>query len=294
MKFQKIYIIYNPKSTGDSKSMASELKDDLHERLPKIDCELVPTKHAGHAKKLAKDIAKKDARPLIISSSGDGGYNEVVNGVMAAGSPNAICAVLPAGNANDHSRTMHNKPLADLIVKGDVAKVDLLKVTVQGSAPKKEVMYAHSYVGLGISPAVAVELNRHNLNPLTEALIVMRTFLKYRSFKIKHSGNFIKLDSLLFANINQMAKVLKLASANRPDDGKFEIIAFPGASKWHLIRHLTKAAARHADGVKRVDNYEFNTIKKLHMQIDGEVMTIPSGAKVTVQSAHKALQTFMS
>lgn len=36
---------------------------------------------------------------LIVSVSGDGGYNEVVNGVVQAGNPNAVCAVMAAGNA---------------------------------------------------------------------------------------------------------------------------------------------------------------------------------------------------
>jgi hypothetical protein len=37
--------------------------------------------------------------------SGDGGYNEVVDGVMQAGDTGTVCAVMAAGNANDHRRT---------------------------------------------------------------------------------------------------------------------------------------------------------------------------------------------
>ena len=38
-----------------------------------------PTERAGHARDLAKQAAGT-GRPLIVSVSGDGGYNEVVDG----------------------------------------------------------------------------------------------------------------------------------------------------------------------------------------------------------------------
>ena len=72
--------------------------------------------------------------PLIVSVSGDGGYNEVVNGVMDAGNDRAVCAVRAAGNANDHRRVTREQPLADAIVAGDVRRIDLLRLTV-GSGP---------------------------------------------------------------------------------------------------------------------------------------------------------------
>lgn len=291
--FSSISIIFNPNSTGDSKTMAKELEDELRQKLLDMDCKCVPTQHAGHAIELARTIAQQEKAPLIVSSSGDGGYNEVINGVMKAGNSNAVCAVLPAGNANDHSRTMQDRPLAKAIAKGTTTKIDLLKVTIETAADMRNVKYAHSYVGLGITPVVAVELNRHSLNALKELFVVMKSFLKYHPFKIKHGGKVFKLDSLLFGNINQMAKVLTLAPQNRPSDGKFEVVSFPSDRKWNLVRRLAKAATSHLENVQTAEKYEFSVIKKMPIQIDGEVTKLPAGSVVTIESAHNALLTVL-
>ena len=60
----------------------------------------------------------RPARRSLVSVSGDGGNNEVVNGVMAS------------GNANHHARVMHDEPLVELKKTGVTANIDLLKMTV--------------------------------------------------------------------------------------------------------------------------------------------------------------------
>jgi diacylglycerol kinase (ATP) len=90
---------------------------------------LSPTEHAGHARDLARDAAAT-GHPLIISVSGDGGYNDVVDGVMQAGNEDVVCAVMAAGNANDHRRTTFERPLADAVVAGAARRIDLLRLTV--------------------------------------------------------------------------------------------------------------------------------------------------------------------
>ena len=79
--FDTIVLIYNPKSTNDAQAKAEDFKADLkkiHYR-----AKLAPTDHRGHAREIAKHYVAKYSNPLIISVSGDGGYNEVVNGVRA-------------------------------------------------------------------------------------------------------------------------------------------------------------------------------------------------------------------
>lgn len=292
--FNSVAIIYNPKSTGSSKEDAKELEKSLKETLRRVPIKCIATKYAGHAEELAYELAKSREKPLIISSSGDGGYNEVINGVMQAGRDgrSAICAVLPAGNANDHSRTMQDRPLWKAIKKGKVAKIDLLRVNIQ-SSESTVVRYAHSYVGLGLTPVIATELNRHTLNSFKESILVIKTFFKHRPFKIRRGSRTIRLDSLIFANINQMAKVLTLAKSNKPDDGQFEVISFPHGHKFLLIKKLFKAAAVGLKTTKRTDNYSFRIIKKMPMQLDGEVVPLAAGTKVQITAAKKILQTFV-
>jgi diacylglycerol kinase family enzyme len=288
--FSEILIIYNPNSTGNSEGNAKNLRRKLKKSLSKMYIECVPTQYAGHGEKLARDFSKKYKRPLIVSSSGDGGYNEVINGIMQANSQ-AISAVLPSGNANDHSRVMQDRPLYETIIKNKISKIDLLKVEIKGKT--RLVRYAHSYVGLGLTPVVATELNRHTLNAFRETWLVLKTFYKYRPFKIRYQNKTYTLDSLIFTNINEMAKILTLAPINRPDDGKFEIITFPHNRKLMLIRKLFKAATTGLAKTERRNKYQFTIIKDMPMQLDGEVLKVKKGSRVNVVSVKQVLSTIV-
>ena len=150
--FDRVVLIFNPNSTGNAKDKAAELREQLSVRVPQLPVELSATQHAGHARDLARDAARV-GQPLLVSVSGDGGYNEVVNGVMASGSEQAVCAVLAAGNANDHRRTTREQPLADTIVAGNVSRIDLLKLTVDGDDAVRPLLHrARADPGRGRRP----------------------------------------------------------------------------------------------------------------------------------------------
>jgi diacylglycerol kinase (ATP) len=144
MHYSKATIIFNPNSTGPSAAYAKDLKSNLQKKYPKLNIDLHPTKYAGHAEKLAYDAAMSSKRPLVISSSGDGGYNEVINGIMKAQNKGAkpTCAVLPAGNANDHSRTLQAKPLLKAIQNESEKNIDLLKININNGS-HVNFRYAH-------------------------------------------------------------------------------------------------------------------------------------------------------
>jgi len=273
---------------SDAKQLASQLRKIL----PDTSIKCVPTKYAGHAEKLACNLARIRSKPLIISSSGDGGYHEVINGVMQIKDNSAICAVLPAGNANDHSRTLQEEPLYQAIKKGKTTRLDLLRITIETSG-KKQIRYAHSYAGLGLTPVVATELNRHTLNAFREASLVIKTFFKYRPFKIRRGGKVLKFDSLIFANINQMAKVLTLSEKNKPDDGFFEVISFLHGRKHILAKRLLRAATTGLKKPRREQKYSFEVLKKMPMQMDGEVTKLSANSKVEVASAKRILLTIV-
>lgn len=287
--YSRISIIYNPNSTGDSLAEAKSIYEELKAIYPKVTVDLMPTKKAGHAWELARDAAALSGNPLLVSVSGDGGYNEVVNGVMESGNNQAICAVLPAGNANDHSRTMQDGPLLELIKAGKTTRLDLIKVSTGGGVER----YAHSYAGVGLTPVVAVELNKSNLNAIKELWLAIKVFYKYRPFTILHKGKKLRLNSLLFANINQMAKVLTLAKENRPDDGKFEIIVFPKDKKLELLKRLAISAVAGLDTSRRESRYTFKTLKDMPIQLDGEVMKLKAGTEVKVESIPGKLRTLV-
>ena len=283
--FDAVEIVFNPNSTGDARERAEELAGELEERAPELAVALRPTEHAGHGREIARDAAR-DGHPLVVSVSGDGGYNDVVNGLMDVGPNAAVAAVLAAGNANDHRRVTRRRPLSEAILAGDVSRLDLLRMTVDDG---REPRYAHSYIGLGITPTVALELEKGGKGSLREIVSTIRTFARFRPFEIETDAGRDSFDSLIFANISEMAKFAELSDAGRPDDGRFEVITLRHTAKWRVLATALRAAVRGLGPQPTASAYRFRTVDPMPVQIDGEVTELDRGVRVAVEIAPGAL-----
>ncbi|GAA3109434.1 hypothetical protein GCM10010464_85370 [Pseudonocardia yunnanensis] len=289
--FDRVVVIFNPNSTGKAPELADELRACLAERLPGLPVTMSPTQRAGHGRDLAREAAAGGGRPLIVSVSGDGGYNEVVDGVMQAGNDDAVCAVMAAGNANDHRRTTRERPLVEAVVAGDVRRIDLLRLTV-GTGADARVHHAHSYIGVGLTPVVAVDLEKGGKGSFREIVSVVRTFARFRPFSIElEDGSRHRIDSLVFANISQMAKYAVLSESGRPDDGRFEVITLPHTAKWRILGVAIRAATTGLGPQPSATHYGFTTLKPTPLQLDGEVLAVEAGTAVRVEVAPRALAT---
>ncbi|MEV7607522.1 diacylglycerol kinase family protein [Paenarthrobacter sp. NPDC089322] len=289
--FESIVIIFNPNSTGDAPELAEQLHGKLKDMLPySPEIILEPTQHAGHAVDLAREAAATRGNVLVVSVSGDGGYNEVVNGVMQAENPQAVAAVMAAGNANDHRRTVGTKPLEEAIAEGHVRNIDLLRIHT-GQKENEPLEYAHSYIGFGLTPVVATELEKGSKGALKEMVSVIKTFSEFEPFEIRlDNGKRQKVDSLVFANIPEMAKYATLSEAEEtPRDGKFEVIFLPHMPRWRVALNALRATTQGLGDQPSVSSYEFTTLKPLPYQMDGEVKNVEAGIKVKVESAPRAL-----
>jgi diacylglycerol kinase (ATP) len=285
--FDSVELIFNPNSTGNAHERAEQLHRELAERLPELPATLRPTEHAGHGREIARDAARS-GHPLVVSVSGDGGYNDVVNGLMDAGSDTAYAAVLAAGNANDHRRVTRDRPLADAIVAGDVTRLDLLKMSVDDG---REPRFAHSYIGLGITPTVALELERGGKGSIREIISTIRTFSRFRPFQIETDSGTESFDSVIFANIREMAKYAVLSEEGSPEDGRFEVIVLRHTAKWRVLAFALRAAIRGLGPQPTARHYGFRTVDPMPVQIDGEVSGFEAGVSVTVEIAPMALAT---
>lgn len=290
--FTSIAIIYNPNSTGPSHKLARELKQQIRDVAPHTKVQLIATRHAGHAEELAYELAQSTSRPLIISSSGDGGYNEVINGLLKAQSEGAhpVAGLLPAGNANDHYHNVHRgNDLATRIIRGRNQILDVLELnaTVNGRPYKR---YAHSYIGFGLTPEIGAELNKVDLNWLREIGIVAKGLLRLRPVKIRRNGSVKSFDSIILSNVGTMSKYMKLAKRASVHDGKFEITAFRKHSKSKLIRNLVHASTVGFENARQLRRYTFQTVRPLAVQLDGEIHKIDRNSKVTVTISQQSLR----
>ncbi|WGW11722.1 diacylglycerol kinase family protein [Saxibacter everestensis] len=285
LPFEHIDIVFNPKSSGDAEEHARKLSEQLSSQLPGIPVSLHATERAGHARDIARDCSGWVDRPLIVSVSGDGGYNEVIEGIMQANNPGAVAAVLGAGNANDHDESTSEQPLIDSILAGRTKKLDVLKMTL-GTGQKKVTRWAHSYIGLGLTPAMAQGIEAGNKGPIKELVSAFRTFGELKPFTIQQDHRQIRLDSLIFANIPRMAKYASLSDSGEPDDGIFEVITFPHRQKVRLLLTALKAVTRGLTEGTRARDYSFVTTSAMDIQIDGELQKVDAGTEVNIGICH--------
>ena len=288
--FDRIIIIFNPSSTGDGPKLAKELAGQLV-LVQKAPVEIIETQHAGHATDIARESAK-DGKPLIVSVSGDGGYNEVINGVMEAENPNATATVLAAGNANDHARVMQDEPLLELIKTGKTQNIDLLQMTIIAADDKRESRYAHSYIGFGLTPTVALELEKGAKGSISEITTTLKTFGQAEPFELVYPNDEkVEIDSLIFANISEMAKVATLSDEGAINDGLFEVITIPHVSKARAAYYAVKAAVASLGEQPSVRSFEFETLQAMPAQLDGELWELKQPVRVVIRCQKRALKT---
>lgn len=293
--FDEVIIIYNPNSTGDSKKNAVELRTELQQAKFPVKVTLRETTHAGHAEEMAHEYAKRKQQLLLVSSSGDGGYHELVNGVVASGSSNITLGLLPSGNANDHYSALadtDDDAVVAAIMSGDTRLIDAIEVTstVQG---KPWVRYAHSYAGIGLSPTIGRQLTKAKLNVVNEKFLLLKYFFAYTHATIRRDGSKKRYSSLVFSNIDQMSKVIKLSKSGSVDDGKFEVSAVKYQSKLYLLLLLIKSATFGVEEEGSYSEYAFETTRKILMQLDGEVYKLDAKSKVRVASLSRAIKTIL-
>jgi YegS/Rv2252/BmrU family lipid kinase len=99
----KVLIIVNPiAGRGYAEKMIPEIEAGM--RNHGLDFELVRTERPWHAAEIAEKAAREGIYDVIVSASGDGTANEVINGLMrarAAGFNHSAFSILPVGTGND-------------------------------------------------------------------------------------------------------------------------------------------------------------------------------------------------
>ena len=294
-RFDRVVLIYNPVNRRVPLTLAESMRDELGRRLPDLPVVLRATQYVGHARELARGVAATGA-PLIVAVSGDGVYNEVVNGVLDVPGNQALTAVAAGGNANDHRRSTRRMPLLDAIVAahrtGCARYLDLLLLTACSTTDGGWSRYAHSYIGFGLTPSMAVGLKRDRKGTIAELVSVLRTFSGLTPVEIVRSGGRRELyDSLVFANVARMAKYGRLGNSGRPDDGLFEVVSRRHGRRWRIGVMALRAATVGLGTQAHVSRVEFATVDAIHLQMDGEVLQLAPASRLTIDCAPRALAT---
>ena len=279
-------ILFNPNSTGNGKENAVGFKKELEKA--GIDTSIKHTERKGHAAEIAEQYANDHPNSIIISSSGDGGFHEVINGVLSSRNPDVVVGLLPSGNANDHYKFVHSDNVIDRIVHADIDRTDVMKVS-----SKDFIKYAHSYVGLGITPQIGEELNKTNLNKFKEAFLVLKNLNKTRPVKILYHNKVIKVDNLIFSSVGKMSKYLQLDEDADIRDGLFEVTLLKNKSTLSLLGHLFKAATKGNQPTKKENHDELKLLKRTDIQLDGEIYTLNAGSTMSITCEKQTLRSII-
>jgi diacylglycerol kinase (ATP) len=301
-------IIVNPTS---GRGFALKMIPEIEENLKKLglDYDLVQTERPWHAAELAEKAAM-DGYDVVVSASGDGTANEVINGLMRAqdkGATRTAMGMITVGTGNDLAYGM-NIP-GDFnecfkVLGENIRKVMDIGLVKGGDYP--EGRYFGNGVGMGFDAAVGFEAvkirwTRGLLAYLIAALKTVFLYFTAPLVQISYDGTSIEQSSLMISVMNgqRMGGGFYMAPNGDPGDGWLDLCIAATASKmriFQLITYFMKGTQATQPEVKtaRARNVSITAIKgSLPAHCDGETLCL-SGEKLEIVLLPQRLEFIIS
>lgn len=163
---RKTGVVVNPYSAGGKAGKRwSGLSDALARRLGPL--EVRYTDKQGHGIELARSLADSGCE-LVVGLGGDGTVNEIVNGLIEAGSE-ACIGILPFGTGGDFRRSLgisrNLEEAIHVLATGRPLEIDAGKVTYLAADGRTRSRYFANLVSFGMGGDVAGR-SRNFLTPL--------------------------------------------------------------------------------------------------------------------------------
>jgi len=294
---KKYKIIVNPTSgRGFALKMIPVIKEKM-EALG-LEYDLVQTDRPWHAAELAEKAAL-EGYEIVISASGDGTANEVLNGLMRArkqGATKTAMGIITIGTGNDFAYGMNIPGNFDdcfILFKNDYRKLMDIGLVKGGDYP--DGRYFGNGVGMGFDAAVGFEAVkiRWTRGLLAYLIAALRTvFLYYKApyVKITYDGKSLEQASLMTSIMNgqRMGGGFYMAPNGDPGDGWLDLCIASSASKlriFGLITYFMKGTQATQPEVKtaRARNISIEAITgTLPAHCDGETLCY-SGNRLEVE-----------
>lgn len=168
--------------------------------------------------------------------------------------------------------------------------MDVLEVTARAKNFSLTT-YAHSYVGLGVTPLAGDALNKQGKSLVSELRILFTTYAKFVPFPAEIDGRTREYNNIIFGNINEMAKVVKLHESVSLNDGKFEVIKMRHHSNIGMVLQLIYTAIFGVKKSRTTSEFTMKLPKKELVQLDGEIIKLPAGTTLTVRSIRSGIES---
>ena len=257
---KRLFII-NPKSGKNNK--ASELEQIIKTQFYGAD--IVFTKEAGHAKKLAEGAVKQGYEQVIVAG-GDGTVNEAASSLVGT---KTYLGIIPLGSGNGLAREI-GCPLDNL--QKACNNIYMAK-PVLCDIGKANGEYFLNVAGIGLEATIAhafAKVKTRGIWPYFK--IGFSKILKYKAPEIEvwadeESLIFLNPITLVFANGKQYGSNFKIAPQASLTDGKLDMVYVKQSPVWKLLLGLPNFFKPNFSSVKLTKS---RTVKKATITCQGK------------------------
>ena len=233
------------------------------------------TEYCGHGMELAKNSAASNV-DYIIAVTGDGTFNEIINGVMLSQNKKVKLGLLPHGTGNDFARmlglTNNILALKKLIETDSFKKIDVGFVNFKNLQGENDSRYFINITDLGMGGFIAKKLSGSSKwlgATLTFQWAIVSTFLTYKHQVMKiRTDDFLyegRILSYIIANGKYFGAGLGIAPDAIPDDGFLEIVLASEISLWDYLKNLNKIRA-----CRKVEHPKMNYLRAKEIFVETE------------------------
>lgn len=226
---KKIFFVINPAS-GSNRKMQTHLPGWIEAYLPDhFSYEIHYTEYAGHARKMAEEVVKRDDISVLAVAGGDGSINEVLPVIVHS---HVALAILPVGSGNGLARHLgYPMNIKKVLRNFDAGRVEMVDVAKSG-----QLLFC-SNAGAGFDGFIAKSFSNHARRGFWGyAFSIVRHLFFYKPFvyeliseKETRTGEAFMIT---FFNSNQHGFNVKMAKEASVTDGLLEVYIVHKFPKW--------------------------------------------------------------
>ncbi|MBN2751132.1 MAG: diacylglycerol kinase family lipid kinase [Rhodospirillaceae bacterium] len=254
---------------------------------------LHPTTCAGDAEAIAARLSPPDDG-LVVAAGGDGTIAEVVNGLLANPSRDALrLGVIPLGTANvlahEIALSAHPNRITKTLLEGRIMPVYPGLIRHTDGTTRAFLMM----VGAGFDAAVVAAVTPTRKRRLGKGAYVLQTLQcaatrTFPTFTVEVNGQTLSAQSIVICNGCHYGGPYRLAPAANLSQPEFQVVVLSQAGGWHALRqglHLILGTMSHAPGVRILPAHQITIDSRGPLQADGDPAGVLPATITTTQQA---------
>ena len=287
----KVHVIVNPFSArGRTGKSWETIKEAIRPHFREF--KYVFTEKPFQATEIARELLC-DGFDLLIGVGGDGTLNEISSGFFNAQSGQAInqdaaVGIIPSGTGSDFIRFMKVprdfEKSAAHIKNSAIKRIDIGKITYDGTARKKKSQYFVNVADFGLGAEVIRSVSRVDAShrgAFTYYRGLLSTMMKFSSKSVRltlDGKRQMQGDYLIgaVANGRIFGGGMIIAPQAEPDDGYFDLVLIEGMGKLEILANtpllysggIAKNPKVH---ILRARHIRVESRDEVHIEYDGEI-----------------------